>query len=607
MSDVADGFTIEKRIMELFKKVVRSNDQLSVFNNSFVFSEIGSSGHIYHKYFIDLKATAQKNDDSDVSPHIGILNFSPRDITHLSLGTNRLRGSSEVPMFLNVYNSAWRSYDTSRRMGINVSKKVSIKGYCLNYIDVKKYIADCSNTRNRNYYNEDKYQINQFYFVTARNILLAITAIDGQLLIRRQALEKLVAQNNETLMLEVLENVLMCHYKIVQKYMSLNLSEYKQDLADSVFDISKLKVIDATAADIANDSVMREFKQEVKRQINALMSNSIFGADDNYSYQHLLNSVLEKRKKFEQSLYEDAFKKGMQIGLKLEMLGWHACTPTFPDHTNMTDMWWSKEVDIKPDSFMKNQCRYLIEAKYQKYYKITKLYINQDGVMRCEGKHPNVSGTRVCMGDLKVSFVDDLSTLKQTFEQIETLLDMINYDSAYQRTHEDEFLKYGTLDNVYAANNTAPKDKKKIASGIREVSFNDDNDEEEEEIIEDEDEKLKELTVLDNEEIKIIENIDFTESQRTDIANGLVKQIKSNTSESDSVLENVSSNFYEVENRIAGNVAFVDGDGHLIRVNNETVAVPVTNAQFSLGDSNIVNRLSDANITVPVANQQVQQ
>ena len=212
--------------------------------------------------------------------------------------------------------------------------------------------------------------------------------------------------------------------------------------------------------------------------------------------------------------------------------------------------------------------------------------------MKCDGKHPNVAGNRVCMGDLRISFSEELSQLQENLNRVETLLDMINYDSSYDSSKRDELLAHSVLDEVYKS-----KTKKAPSSGIREVSFNEDDDVEEieEKPLQNQEElktnNTRTLILDDGSKVSVLENILDNEIER-----GIRNHISGNTVLSNILSESVpvesDIDTYEIEDRTSEIVSFVDEQGNLIAMNNNRIVI---NTDLHLGDANIIQQVRTQN------------
>jgi len=154
---------------------------------------------------------------------------------------------------------------------------------------------------------------------------------------------------------------------------------------------------------------------------------------DNFSKN--VDNALQKKLK-------NAFRDGMQLSSKLSLLGWR---PSITKQSSSRgEIWFEKDVNIIPSILVWESVHYKIEPK-DCPYKITKLFLNTLGVMHASGKHPNVSGGGVCMGDLKkIDFNLPENELKDAIERGARLLELINYDSPFDSSKRDILLEKAT-------------------------------------------------------------------------------------------------------------------------------------------------------------------
>jgi len=380
----------------------------------------------------------------------------------------------------------------------------------------------------------------------------------------------------------------VCFEKTFSKYTDVNVTKFKEELFEVVSHSVLTSVINGQSIGrkyyrysrdpLTKEELVKSIEEHVHGEVNRALNGTIFGAKDQYSYAELLKKIITRRKTLEQQVFEEAFNKGMQIGMKFEMLGWHPSKPTFPDcDAGDRGIWWEKEVNIRPDTFMHGGERYLIPAAHRKFY-VKKLYVNQNGLMRCEGEHPNVSGSRVCMGDLQIKFSDNLSELQDVLGRVESLLDMINFDSAYNGTALDELLKVSTKDTVFA--NTAPI--RKLKPKIREIGdIDQDDEEEEEEIIESPSDNI----VLTDEHGKALIK-EFKPVLTQNVQSDIQARETSSDIQEHGLMEIQSAPVYEVnEEEIGSQLSFVDETG-----NRQNVIEPrqEQNENIALGDNNLI-------------------
>jgi len=378
--------------------------------------------------------------------------------------------------------------------------------------------------------------------------------------------------------------------------MELNIREYKEEAAEILQQNVLNKIVNDkhygrnyhSRSETDPDIFMTEVKKYIKDKLTSNLKGTIFGIKDSYSYGRILNDILTTRRNKEKEIFKQGFSKGMQIGLKFEMIGWRPSSPNFADEYEKHSMWWEKEVDITPDMFIHSGKRYLIPEKNRKFH-IKKLYVNQNGKMKCDGNHPNVSGSSVCMGDLSIKFNEDISDIQEVLYKVETLLDLINYDSAYHYEDMDKLLKVSTP--VDMLNNVFDAPSKKAISKIRELGSNDD-DGDEEEIEETNDENM---VFVDESGQVIAEQFTLPVSD-DDISNinnhnSFREVIETIDNESERGLPTYIVN----EADIAQDINYVDQNGErrptMFVMGNGTE--PHRGELLTLGDSNLVRRTSE--------------
>jgi hypothetical protein len=300
---------------------------------------------------------------------------------------------------------------------------------------------------------------------------------------------------------------------------------------------------------------------------------------------------MANHKKVEKTIFNDGFVKGMRIGMKLEMIGWVPTNINFPDHQSNTDIWWVTECNIVPNSFIWKEERYEIPEDKRKF-KISKLYVNQNGQLRCEGNHPNVSGSKVCMGDLQIDFTKTVSEIQDALDRARSLLDIVNYDSAYTNVNREELVKCSIKVRALSQHDTDVNGYRiKTKPKIKEVSFDDSDDE-------DDEEEVGEEEITNN-------NVNITAITHNDEVIAEVELLNNNVpagSEYSIVEEEqISTPTYEVsDNReLIETIRVVDEVGERRPIvfytsNGDTVTLqtPPTNVvdsrELSLGDSNLL-------------------
>jgi len=489
------------RLIRILHSLFEENPQLEDLKSNITFDKVSTNGSINPIGKLTFRDTDNPDAQTAIMYNreygysaIRFSKFSPRDITNRTLYAHNRESVGNF--WSNIYNQYWEERNTARRFGVNILKKIAIKGYILNFNDVRKLIDENLTSRR---YDTILDNINEFYYFSDRNCLLGIATTNGSLLIRMQAMKKILDQNDDTVVKKCLKNLFVCFNKVLIKFMELNVREVHTEVAECVQQSVLNKLINGTGqynrrfyryTDGAEDreGLQRNIENYIKDCLTKAFEGSVFGANDTYSYASVLNKIIKARRGSEKDVFKQGFSKGMRIGLKFEMMGWEPANPNWADSTDQASMWWEKEVNLKPSSFVKGGKRYLIPES-ERTFSVKKLYINQDGRMRADANHPNVTGSNVCMGDLQVDFSDESFDLQEMLVRVEELLDMINYDSAYRSENLEHLMEVSEIqDSLFSENESSIKDKVRKASSIRELdgSFDDDEDEDEEEISEEE-------------------------------------------------------------------------------------------------------------------------
>lgn len=596
------SFDLQNRLIRLLHELFNENPSLMDLKTTISFNKIGTRGTrtcLGTLIFSDESGISSAV--SDLYPNYQSLiyfsNFQLRDISDRTIFFNR----DSTNFWSQIYNPNWNQKLGSRRYGINVLKKLSVKGYLFNFNDVKKLIDECIESRLSGLLD----CINEFYYASNRNILVALTTTTGHLIFRLQAVKKILECNDDITVKKCFLNIFTCYLKVLKMFTEMNI----RTIQENVSGILEQGVWNEL---VNGDNLSRRFrnvfsdepeeaidrlKRNISVYINSTLENAfrdrIFGVSDQYSYARILNQIVKDNAYKEKQKFGDGFKKGVRFGLKFEMLGWEPCNPNFSDDNRDVNIWWKKDVDIYPSSFIHKRERYLIPEKYRNKFHISELYINQDGRMRAIGNHPNVSGSSVCMGDLTIDFTNDSIDLNDYLVQAEELLDMINYDSAYRDEYLTELLEVSEKqDSLFSS-----YDDKSIfrTSSIRELHFgdnnNDEDEEEEEEILSEEHENLQ--FSIRNNNGEVIENailqVNNNEEESFHIYYDSIVIGNTLNHVNISIEENQQhEDVYQLDESIVLNdISTVDQEGNITRIIN-----PI-HESFSLGDSNLMGVINE--------------
>jgi 6-pyruvoyl-tetrahydropterin synthase len=599
-----------QKFIKLFREILVENESLSVFLNNVTIGNISSNGsyipHSKIRFFKDVEHTAAVPiPRSDNFSSIRISEFSIRDISARSIYEDSSYSSDETSKYFyqNLYNKYWSERYVASKIGINVCRKAKIKGYILNFSDVKKLIHE---TLSKGSYDRIIDYINEFYYIGDRNCLLGVSSVNGLLYIRQQTIVKLIDNNEIDIVKRCIKNMLVSFYQLYDKFCNLNMRTYKEEIVEIITEMALHRIVNGDRVgrryyrvyneQESPEEFMKTIKSYVTDSVKDAVSGTVFGIKDVYSYAQIINTIMGQRKKLEDQVFKEGFAKGMQIGLKIEMLGWRTSHCEFAE-CEKSSTWWEKEVKIIPDSFIHGGQKYLIPEK-ERCYKITMLYINQDGTMMAKGTHPNISGSRVCMGDLKINLADALSDIQESLRRAEELLDMINYDSAYHRDKMEHLITVSTKTEMF--NTDEVKRRKKIAQ-IRELGSGDFNeDEDEEEIVEKPIKKVTENIVQIKSKNNIVAELIKT-NLSGQVKNSILQNSKADYNVENKELESIHNEMPPVyitdDTPVATELNYVQGDGNrrpVVFVNDgnmevqTSVQASTSSEQLTLGDANLI-------------------
>lgn len=594
-----------KQLTQIFYDLLNENEHLRNFKNSI------SIGKFVRTSYVPLyKILVSKNLNKNLSEtDTYMLNFSNIRIVSFTV-------SNFVKIFSNNFNSSssesefedlklfgrqiFENQDSNfgkkpiRSIGLNIDKNLKIRGSLLSFTDIRPVLENTS----------QHLSINEFYYVGRKNILVAISTENGILVIREQALLNFLKNNDLTIVKTVLKKLLTAYSRIYEKFESVNIREFK----DNCYDFSIFNACDALTRHLTvfpnsenklNDTQYKELKETIiktiEKNIERLTKNTIFGIHNSQSYSTIIRNILQKRKEVERDVSQKSFQEGMAFGLKIEMLGWRPRQEKFVDESDHTLIWWEKDVNIIPDTFIFKSDRYEIPAK-QRVWKITKLFVCQKGYMRCRGTHPNVSGTKVCMGDLRINWGSSYEALKSSLERAETLLDIINFDSAYDSAAVCDLIK--TSKKIDFLSDKIQNTPSKIKM-IKEVNFDESSDGEEVILPEQKEKKQsknKIIKVNNDAEIEVLK-IDQKTKKSIDIEDQCCED------EDEEVFENSTlestNNTYEIERETNQSSAYVLSDGNVspvVRITESSVSnqnnqpVQINRPLIELTDNDIIRK-----------------
>ena len=412
--------------------------------------------------------------------------FMSRYFNYVS--TERRNNTDVEQSFLVMFNNKYRSSNGDMfYIGSNVDFNLKVGGYHYNASDIyNSYIVDSNGRTIDEKIRKFGFYIYKLLFIGDKNFLVGFIDKFGVLYLDQVILDKL-RQTDYDKFKEVIVKLISVFANVNILFFRSNIMGIEGELIDRIgkFLIAELNkssqectIIEPKHIDIFNDSnevniLLSKIKEIIITQVEKYLRDTKWGINDQYSYKQLLDSYMSHKYQSLQSDIDKAFSNGLLYGNKFELSGWSVSDQKFDG-----DIAWEKEVHIIPSKVNYRSNIYNIDPNWKENpFHIDKIYITINGKMFCDGKHPNVSGGSVCMGDIAGKIVlSDVRKLGENLNRCEALLTLINFDSAYDNSMREEVLDHSTID----ASSNFEIDKEYIGDNetLTDVSFEDDDDSE---------------------------------------------------------------------------------------------------------------------------------
>lgn len=287
-----------------------------------------------------------------------------------------------------------------------------------------------------------------FFYIGPEHILFAMIMRGGRLIIRWKTLKAILNLYSERTAKSLIK-------KVLDRYLQYLKSAVNQDLVYITQKICEPGGI------VANHQHLRNVdKALIDEHIAGIFKNSLKDMNDHGEY--FQTTFRNMQSTFHRQL-EMAKMEGYFSGLKLTTifgaLGWEFSEARSKSKSSVC---WEKKVQIVPNIFVYDGLHYLIPEEKRKW-KITKLFLYSDGRLNCDGRHPNVSGGDVCLGDMgRVDFSQDKEKLIDNIQRAERLLEIINYDSPYDASALTALRKVSKPIDSFNKNNKNSKSNKDV-------------------------------------------------------------------------------------------------------------------------------------------------
>lgn len=352
---------------------------------------------------------------------------------------------------------------------INVNYDISVVGYHLNILDIiKRFPVKNNYPRHTEEINSNIIHLNTLIYkimtVGDKNYVAAIIDKHGVMYISKNLLIKLYetySNKNEIIEFQrTVKNILMIFSEINTTVMKTSIDVLKHDLEYPIYNniIRNIKLkgistyVDQRVVNIfktidKSEIVLQKIKSKISSEIDNYLKNTCWGKNYYYSYKRIINDLLANQEDVKKIAAKKAFVDGLRIGNKFEMYGWSITDDAVGDGSS-SSVYWEKVVNIAPDRWVHDGKYYRVKDKFKNDipFHIEKIYLSSNGQLYARGNHPNVSGGRVCMGDLAGKIeVSDIENLGKNLKDLESLLYLINYDSSYNQNNRDWYKSHSQL------------------------------------------------------------------------------------------------------------------------------------------------------------------
>lgn len=382
------------------------------------------------------------------------------------------RSTKKTLGFIKLYNSSYYSKSSDRDgqissmyLGVNVDRNIKLNGYSFNASDIyNSFIVENNIDGYKSQQCENRMSISFFIhkllFIGEKNFLVGMIDKDGILYIDHVILNKILNKSQDEFK-DLIKKIFSVYANVNSLFFKFNIVGLGEDISQSIQrylyanineSTKNCTIIEPIHIDIfSQNNTINEFinriKDAIQEEINKYLDGNYWGSNNQYSFSQIIDEILSSKESQHRADIEESFFRGLLYANKFELSGWNISEKRFNDEKELV---WEKEVNIVPSRVVRNKKLYNInnnDPDWKNPFKIKMIYVTCNGRMYAEGKHPNVSCQKVCMGDIsgKISFSDP-KKLGENLNKCEALLTLINYDSAYDSSMCKEILEHSTLD-----------------------------------------------------------------------------------------------------------------------------------------------------------------
>ena len=387
---------------------------------------------------------------------------------------NNTRGIKNVEKYDNINEEVKRIIG----MMINIDCKYKITGSSLTALDFVGKNPNVTNTEYVFYRNCILMNITKMIFVGDKCYLLAIVDSSHHIYVSNKILMN-IYNKDETDHKTVFKEIVVKLFNVIKNvsvyFLNTSISQYynniivspliKQIYNDCDFNFDERSSLQSFKNFTFCDNLDRNeyIKQNIEKIIKSTVLNYINSRYfiDSIDIGRVIREMRENIVKAHKNLVDQAYTNGIRLNTIFQEAGWeyfdvknHARNIYFnKDHIYIQKainkiprkaILYTDDVRSYTDSYNshgRDVVTRIIKDEYiNTFHEDTNIRVNTlyldiiDGVLLCEGSHPNVSSMKVCMGDLKgkVSFTNlDKDAVLDLLKKCEELLDFINYTSSY--------------------------------------------------------------------------------------------------------------------------------------------------------------------------------
>lgn len=491
---------MEEYMFDCINDLVMNDNDLIHLKNAISGGRISNSEYVY----VENEIAEDSDEDrmaSISSSWIRFINMNSRFFDDCSKLIHRESYSST---YYNRLNGIAMHNSSIIDKFINVNIDIPVFGYHLNVLDIIKKLSYKNNYPDISYTSLDdkmKSLNNSIYKILCigdKNYIAAIITKDGIMYISKNLMLKLFENgknlNDTSEFIKTVKNILLVFSEISTSIIANNISVLRNDVSGPIFDRIVKNCLNNPDIDYINQDVINIFsntgkvdvlidriRREINQTLDLYLHKTCWGKDFSYSYKRIISDILNCQKDIKKSAAKKAFIDGLKIGSKFEMYGWKISDDPICRRDDSSVVFWEKTVNIRPNKYCFDKHMYALDKKYEEItpFCITKLFLSSSGVMYATGEHPNVFGGKVCMGDIAGKIeVSDVESLPNNLKLVESLLYLINYDSAYSQNGYEWYKEHSHLLNCGGLEIT--EDFEPEGDNVcSEITYIDDNDIEE--------------------------------------------------------------------------------------------------------------------------------